>query len=169
MKLHIGGREVKEDWKLLNIMPLPGVDYIGDVCDMSQFPDDSIEAMYASHVLEHIAQSKVLSTLRGLHRALQPGGQLMISVPDLDVLCHAMLNPNLTADNKFHVMRMIFGGQVDDHDYHHFGWNWTFLQSFLQQAGFSAAVKVDQFGIFNDTSNFKPYGFPISLNVIATK
>lgn len=169
MKLHIGGREVKEGWKLLNIMKLPGVDYLGDVCDMSQFENDSVETMYASHVLEHIPQGKILPTLKGLHRVLKPGGQLMISVPDLDVLCHAMLNPNLSADNKFHVMRMIFGGQVDDHDYHHFGWNWVFMQSFLSQAGFSRIEKVDRFCIFKDTSDFQPYGFPISLNVIATK
>ncbi|RZL03858.1 MAG: methyltransferase domain-containing protein [Rubrivivax sp.] len=169
MKLHIGGREVKEGWKLLNIMPLPGVDYLGDVCDLSQFADNSIDELYASHVLEHISQAKVGPTLKGLHRVLKPGGRLLISVPDLDVLCHAMLNPNLTPDNKFHVMRMIFGGQVDDFDYHYFGWNWTFLTSFLKGAGFSTMEKVEGFGIFTDTSDFKPYGFPISLNVIATK
>ena len=66
-------------------------------------------------------------------------------------------------------MRMIFGGQVDPHDFHFFGWNQVFLTHFLTQAGFSAVDRVESFGLFADTSEFKPYGFPISLNVIATK
>lgn len=169
MKLHIGGRVVKEGWKLLNIMDLPGVDYVGDVNDMSQFADESIDEIYASHVLEHIRQAQMESTLKGLHRVLKPGGRLLISVPDLEVLCRAMLNPELTPDNKFHVMRMIYGGQVNDFDYHYFGWTHGFMRSFLSGVGFKTLEKVERFGIFADTSDFKPYGFPISLNVIATK
>jgi hypothetical protein len=64
---------------------------------------------------------------------------------------------------------MMFGGQVDDNDFHYFGWNQLFLFDFLKQAGFSDATRVESFGLFDDTSNFKPYGFPISLNIIATK
>jgi hypothetical protein len=39
----------------------------------------------------------------------------------------------------------------------------------IRQAGFSKAVRVESFGLFQDTSDFKPYGFPISLNVVATR
>jgi len=28
---------------------------------------------------------------------------------------------------------------------------------------------VDKFGRFDDTSDYKPYGYPISLNIIAVK
>jgi len=66
-------------------------------------------------------------------------------------------------------MRMIFGGQVDEYDYHYFGWNYEFLSDYLTQANFSEFKRVQSFGLFDDTSDFKPYGFPISLNVIATK
>ena len=66
-------------------------------------------------------------------------------------------------------MRMIFGGQVDNYDYHYFGWNYEFMYDYLSVAGFSKINKVGSFGLFNDTSEFKPYGFPISLNVIAIK
>lgn len=169
MKLHVGGKVVKDGWKLLNVMALPGVDYLGDVCDLSQFEDDSIEEVYASHVLEHIPQSKVVGTLEGLHRVLQPGGRLLVSVPDLDVLCRSILDPELTADQKFHVMRMIYGGQVHDHDFHYFGWNRLFLEGYLRGVGFSDVKQVERFGIFPDTSDFKPFGQAISLNVIATK
>ena len=55
------------------------------------------------------------------------------------------------------------------HDFHFFGWNQLFLFDFLRQAGYSHAERAESFGIFKDTSDYKPYGFPISLNVVATK
>ena len=37
MKLHIGGKEIKEGWKILNIQKNKGVDFVGDISDLSQF------------------------------------------------------------------------------------------------------------------------------------
>ena len=169
MKLHIGGEATTEGWKILNISQKPGVDFIGDISDLSMFENDSASDVYASHVFEHVTQSKVLCTLKEIRRILKPGGKFYVSVPDLDILCHAFINPIASPDVKFHVMRMMFGGQADDHDFHFFGWNQLFLFDFLRQAEFSDANRVESFGLFNDTSDYKPYGFPISLNVIATK
>jgi hypothetical protein len=62
---------------------------------------------------------------------------------------------------------MMFGGQIDDYDFHYIGLNFEILFSYLKIAGFSSASKVDEFNLFSDTSIYKPYGVPISLNVIA--
>ncbi len=167
MKLHIGGETIKEGWKILNISQKPGVDYMGDISDLSIFDDDSFSEIYASHVFEHVPQANVLETLKGIRRILKPEGKFYVSVPDLDVLCHTFISPIASFDTKFHVMRMMFGGQTDPHDFHFFGWNKQFLFEFLIQAGFTDAQQVESFGLFNDTSDYKPYGFNISLNVIA--
>jgi predicted SAM-dependent methyltransferase len=45
MKLHIGGETAKEGWKVLNIQKKDGVDFEGDLSDLSQFSDNSIEAV----------------------------------------------------------------------------------------------------------------------------
>jgi len=169
MKLHIGGIQVKDGWKILNAQKIDGVDFIGDISDLSQFEAESIDEIYASHVLEHVTQSKALDTLKGIHRILKPGGKFHISVPDLDVLAHTFINPLAPPEVKFQVMRIIFGGQVDEFDFHYFGWNEVFLFNFLKEAGYTEFHRVQSLGIFNDTSDFKPYGFPISLNVVATK
>ena len=169
MKLHIGGESVKEGWKILNITKKPGVDFIGDISDLSMFDDNSISTVYASHVLEHVKQSKALDTLNQINRILEPGGMLLLSVPDMDILCHTFINPVASIEVKFHVMRMIFGGQIDDHDFHFFGWNQSFLFNFLTQANFTNLKRVESFNLFQDTSDYKPFGFPISLNVMAVK
>jgi predicted SAM-dependent methyltransferase len=169
MKLHIGGKEVKADWKILNVQRFPGVDYVGDISNLEQFSDRSVDQVYASHVLEHVAVSEVQRTLAGIYRILKSGGKFMVSVPDLDILCHTFISPVADVNLKFHVMRMMFGGQIDPDDFHYFGWNLQFMHNFLHEAGFSDIRRVDSFGLFNDTSEYKPYGFPISLNVMATK
>jgi len=169
MKLHIGGEETKDSWKILNIQPKEGVDFIGDISDLSQFPNASIDEIYASHTLEHVPQKKMAETLSGIYRVLKPGGKFYISVPDLDILCHTFISPLAPLEIKFEMMRMMFGGQADGFDFHYFGWNQVLLFQYLERAGFSAANRVDSFGLFNDFSNYKPFGFPISLNVIAIK
>lgn len=110
MKLHIGGEQVKESWKILNIQPKEGVDFIGDISNLSQFSDASIDEIYASHTLEHVPQKKMAETLSGIFRVLKPGGKFYISVPDLDILCHTFISPLASMEVKFQMMRMMLGG-----------------------------------------------------------
>lgn len=168
-KLHVGGRQVRPGWKLLNIQPGEGVDHVGDVKDLSQFADGSFDLVYGSHVIEHVPQSLMVPTLAGLHRILAPEGRLLVSVPDLQILCRLFLEPSLDRAARFHVMRMMFGGQVDPYDFHYVGLSEEILMDYLGAAGFKFCRRVDSFGLFDDTSDFKPYGVPISLNLVAYK
>ena len=93
MKLHIGGKIQKSGWKILNIQNKDGVDFIGDISDLSQFEDESINEIYASHVFEHVPQKKIISTLSGINRVLKTGGKFYVSVPDIDVLFKFFLMP----------------------------------------------------------------------------
>ena len=56
MKLHIGGKEKKKGWKILNIQKEEGVDFVGSISNLTQFGDNSINEIYASHVLEHVGR-----------------------------------------------------------------------------------------------------------------
>lgn len=169
MKLHIGGLEKKDGWKILNIQKNENVDFIGDISDLSQFEENTFTEIYASHVLEHVPQKKVKDTLKGIYRTLKDNSKLYVSVPDMEILCKIFIDEKAPAKVKFHAMRMMFGGQVDQYDFHYFGWNFLFLSDFLKQAGFNKIERVKSFSIFKDTSDYAPYGFPISLNVIAYK
>jgi predicted SAM-dependent methyltransferase len=76
---------------------------------------------------------------------------------------------NLSVEERFLVMRMIFGGQADEHDYHLAGLNEEFLTSYLTAAQFTGIRRVDNFGLFDDTSTMELKGTRISLNMIAVK
>jgi len=172
MRLHIGGEEIKEGWKILNIQKKSGVDFIGDITDLSQFDDESVEEVYASHVLEHIGMAKIQSTFDGIHRILKKGGKFYISVPNLEILTKIFVQVP-EGEGKYKIMAMIYGGQTDSHDFHYFGYWPSLLFSILSNAKFKRYERVEFFNIFKDTSmctvNTLNGAIPISLSVIAYK
>jgi predicted SAM-dependent methyltransferase len=66
-------------------------------------------------------------------------------------------------------MRIIYGGQVDKFDYHKLGFSWDSLSWYLRQIGFRNVERVQEFGIFDDTSTLRIGGQLISLSVEARK
>ncbi len=170
IKLNIGSRERAEGWKTLDIDPGPEVDYVGDCGDLVAFKDNSIDTIYASHVLEHVSYHEDMqTTLKEWFRVLLPGGTVMISVPDFETLCRLFLHKELSGEERFHVMRIIFGGQVDPYDFHSVGLTWEFLGSYLNDVGFQNIERVDDFQLFQDSSVLKFGNIAISLNVKAQK
>ena len=133
-RLHIGGIQVSPEWEIFNAVPAAGVDHVGNARDLSRFSDHTFTDVYASHVAEHFDYIKeLLATLAEWRRVLIPGGRLHISVPDMDTLARLFLDrQNLTADDRYMVMRMIFGGHIDQYDYHLVGLNQETGQNFLE-------------------------------------
>jgi predicted SAM-dependent methyltransferase len=172
IKLHIGGKEPHPEWKILDVEPRPEVDYVGNASNLSQFEDNSIAAIYASHVLEHFhyaIDNELINTLKEWYRVLKPGGQLLISVPDLRKLCWMYLHPEFTVIDRMNLMGIIFGGQKNIYDVHKVGFDLEILVFCLEEVGFTEYVQVSEFNLFNDTSTSLILDTPISLNVIATK
>jgi predicted SAM-dependent methyltransferase len=101
---------------------------------------------------------------------LVPNGTLCVSVPDLNMLARLFLDRTLlTPQGRFLVMRMIFGGHIDNYDYHLVGLNEEFLTSYFHAASFVGIRRVSKFGLFDDTSSVELKTIPISLNMIAIK
>jgi predicted SAM-dependent methyltransferase len=170
IRLHVGGREKRDGWAILDALPGTAVDYVGNCTDLSFLSDASCAEIYASHVLQHLGYDRELpNTLAGIHRVLKPGGRLCVSVPDLEILCRLFLEPSLNGDGRFHVMQMMFGGRANAHDVHYAGFNFEFLRAFLHETGFRNIRRVAEFGLFNDTSTQVFANVPISLNVEARR
>ena len=169
-RLHIGGKEVKAGWEILDAIAAGHVNHVGNARDLSRFADGTFAQLYASHVLEHFDYKDAIpAVLREWHRVLKPAGILCVSVPDLERLCHLYLTPGLAVDMRFQLMRMIFGGHIDEYDYHLTGIDEWYLRKQLQEAGFASVRRVQSFDLFSDTSMMQVLGVPISLNVVATR
>lgn len=169
-KLHIGGMERVAGWQVLNVQPGEHVDFVADLRDLSRFADNSFDVVYGSHVLEHFSYfAELPGVLASLDRIIRPGGRLLASVPDLDVLCRLFVDESLTPGERFHVMRMMFGGQSDPYDFHYAGLNMGIFGQFLATAGFREIYRIPSFDIFDDSSTIMIKDWLVSLNVVAIK
>jgi predicted SAM-dependent methyltransferase len=137
LRLHLGGVALRGGWTIVNVQPGPGVDHVGSCTDLSMFAAASCAEVYASHVLEHLGYDAELpQALREIHRVLAPGGRLMFSVPDLDILCRLFVAPGRSLAEKTLLMRMMFGGRIDAHDVHYSGLTWDFMQFYCERPAF---------------------------------
>jgi len=170
-KLNIGGKYKRQGWEIIDAIDGGHVDHVGNAKDLSRFEDNTFSAIYASHVLEHFDyEGEIELVLKEWFRVLEPAGKLYVSVPDLDVLARLFLDRgNLSIDERFFIMRMMFGGHVNEYDFHQTGLNREILEKFLVAAGFTNFVKVEDFGFFKDPSSRLYKDTPISINLIAEK
>jgi len=82
LDLGCGSVKVHEDAIGVDTYPYPCVDIVHDVSDLWFFKDGELDGIIASHVLEHIADTKAVLT--EWNRVLKPGGTLIIVVPDAE-------------------------------------------------------------------------------------
>ena len=81
MKVNLGcGRIVRPGFVNVDRYPHEGVDVVHDLDQVPwPFPDESVDYIWASHVLEHVASLE--RTIREVHRILRVGGVLEVRVP----------------------------------------------------------------------------------------
>lgn len=167
--LHLGGKIPHPDWKILNAVPGSNVDYVSNAVSLELFEDNSVDKLYASHILEHLDYREARTGLSEWYRVLKEGGEIMIAVPDLKKLSKLILRNDLSVNDIRKVTAMFYGGQIDEYDYHKAGYSLETLADLLLSIGFKDIIKVESFGIFQDTSVMVFMGEPISLNVVARK
>ena len=168
-KLHIGGECHIPGWENLNIIPDDSVDHVCDASDLPNFEDDTFSEIYASHVISHFGFANIERVLNEWRRILIPGGNLFISVPDIDILLQLIRDTNLSYDDRLCAMKMIYGRQSNKHDYHQIGFNLELLVNVLAVTGFDNLRRVKKFGLIDDRSNMELSGRPISLSIAAVK
>jgi predicted SAM-dependent methyltransferase len=85
------GRRRHPDWTNCDLIP-DGPDVFSvDVSRALPFDTATCDAVYASHVLEHLAVGEARRLVAEIHRVLRPGGIVRLVVPDLEGIARAYL------------------------------------------------------------------------------
>lgn len=165
-RLHIGGDQATDGWVIFDITDRPEVDIVGNVVDLGAIPTDSVDEIYAAHVFEHLGyQNELRRALAECRRVLKNGGKLKMSVPDIRVLGSLLNEPDLSDGELVWLMRILYGGQSDQYDFHKTGFTWEILAGLAAESGFEHLGVVERFGLFDDCSEIRVRGRLVSLNV----
>jgi SAM-dependent methyltransferase len=98
--------------------------------------DESVSAVFSSHVFEHLFPDEVERLMLEIHRVLTPGGICRVVVPDLEKIV-AVYDVDKPQD---FVKRMFETERRADLPYaHHGGFTKPYLRSLFVSAGFSEA------------------------------
>lgn len=161
--LHVGcGDKTRADcgpgfqgphWRELRVDADPAVrpDLAGSSTDLSAVPAASVDAVFSSHMLEHLYWDEVPRALAEMRRVLKPGGFALAWVPDLQAAARLIAEDRLfepiggTPFGPLTAYDMVFshrGATGRDQPWmaHHGGFTMKTLAQAHQAAGFGSIV-----------------------------
>lgn len=175
-KLHLGcGKVYIPGFIHIDLMDFEHIDYKRSIDDLSILENNSVDLIYACHVLEHFSRNNVERVLKEWHRVLKPGGIARISVPGFEEIIAVYKKYK---DFKL-VIGPLMGGQTYLYNFHNMLFDFAYLAELLEKTGFKKIERYDwratEHAEVDDYSQAyiphmdKENGMPISLNVEATK
>lgn len=176
IKLHLGcGEKFIPGFVHIDMRKFPHIDYVSSADKLDMFKDNSVDLIYACHILEHFKKNKTETVLREWYRVLRSGGVLRIAVPDFEKLAEIYA--------KYKDIKLISGPLLGRQDYpentHYAVFDLHVLSEILKKVGFKKIYRYD----WRETihKNYDDYsqayiphldkekGILISLNVEAKK
>ena len=100
------------------------------------YPNESVEAVFSSHVFEHLFFDEVEKLIREIHRVLIPSGICRVVVPDLEKIVRLFdpEHPSRFLEEIYEV-----GGRSGVKNAHHCGFTGRSLVKLFDAAGFTRA------------------------------
>lgn len=176
IKLNLGCSK-KKIYGFINIDAdkLTSPDICCDAFVLADFSDNSVDLIFASHILEHSNRKTYKEILKRWYDVLKPGGTLRIAVPNLErVFEHYMLYKDLKL-----LLGFLYGGQRNEYDFHYMGWDFKTLKRDLCEVGFSDVKlydrnKTEHSNVDDYSASYLPHkdfetGVLMSLNIEAKK
>jgi len=137
------------DWAEVrfDVDPTVNPDIVGDIVDMSMIGAETLDGVYASHVLEHLYSHQVMTALGECARILKPTGFAIFTCPDLQAVGEQLAKGNLVEPmyvapaGPIAPIDMLFGlrsslKQGNDSMAHRTGFTAKVLGGLLSGAGF---------------------------------
>ena len=140
VKLHLGcGEKIIKGYINIDSRHLPGIDLVEDIAALPSIGENSVDLIYASHVLEHFGRRIYMDVLKKWHSVLKKEGILRISVPDFKAVCeHYIEREDLSLLRGF-----LYGGQDYPQNYHYCCWDFKTIKDDLEKVGFFKIEKYE--------------------------
>lgn len=105
------------------------------------FKDNSVDYILARQVLEHITFLNVPNTLHEWIRVLKPGGRMVITCPNFDLMAKDWLESEFSINGAYEMAQGLYGNQMGDYETHLSPITPAILQFYLQQEPVTGSIK----------------------------
>lgn len=106
---------------------------VADGANMPMFPDESAKLIVLSHTLEHYGCNEGNGMLAECYRILQPGGSLIVSVPELKALADGWRKGRI--NDETYIINIYGAYMGSEADRHKFGFTPQTLSKTLESIG----------------------------------
>lgn len=175
LKLHLGcGKRYLPGFFHVDAIPFDHLDRVGDISSLYFLTTNTVDEIYASHVLEHFKRADLPKVLQEWQRVLKPDGILRLAVPNFS----AIVEQYQTSGSLEGLQGLLYGGQTYDYNFHHIAFDMKQITDILERNGFTNISTYDWKTFlpegFDDYSRaYIPHmdesGRLMSLNIIAHK
>lgn len=147
VKLNVGcGKDVQEGYINIDIRSDLSDVVEGDIRSLDKITKKgAVEEIRAIDVLEHVSYRETQEILKHWYQMLSPGGSIFIQSPH----CSALYNLGLkskTPEQKYEVIRRIFGGQEYPENSHYTCIDETLMKMWLTDIGYKNITCITNFG-----------------------
>ena len=150
--LQVGcGPYIKWDWLNSDLLDNARRKLYVDITEPLPLPDNSLDAIYAAEVIEHIPENNAIFFFEQASRVLKPGGVLRMTTPDLAEICRLFIGQcekgrieqfaEIWLGPRFTPERWV-NSQFLDHG-HRCIYTFGSLRDALNQAGFDEIVQCE--------------------------
>lgn len=172
-----GWRNFGKEWIHIDGGDYDHLDY-KSITNLSQFEDNSIDLIYASHVIEYFDRDEIKILLKEWKRILKTNGILRIAVPNFEVMSNLYLQKKIKLEQ---ILGPLYGKMKmgDNNVYHKTTYDFESLKNILEFCDFKNIIiynwKNTEHSTFDDHSQAyiphmdKENGILISLNVECQK
>ena len=176
LKLHLGcGKVHIPGFVNIDQYDNDSVNVVDDVKKLSKFQSNSVDLIYAAHVLEHFTRWEYKDVLRRWKELLKPNGILRIAVPDFEVISKYYIK---TKDINT-IKGTLYGHQDYVGNYHYWCWDFIAMKNDLESVGFKDIKRydwrnTDHSHIDDYSQSYQPHmdkdnGTLLSLNIECVK
>ena len=98
-----------DEWEevRLDIDPAHNPDIVCSMTEMTSVDDNSFDAIYSSHNIEHIFPHEVVGTFEEFRRVLKDDGFLILTCPDIKAVC-ALIGEGKVGEKLYTSLQVIF-------------------------------------------------------------
>ena len=184
VKLNVGcWKRNYPGWINIDVLDYPHVHFKISGEDLPMFEDDSVDLVYASHMLEYFTYGDAKAALTEWFRVLKPGGQLNVCVPDFEALVEVYRkykDPLMLRGSIFAIVDKVLKTDDGIQVFHKMIYDEALLTRLLGECGFTDIKRYDwkEFhakhlpeGAMDRSASYLPprAGMLVSLNLEAKK